>query len=436
VDDARQIIPRKRNHPALAIWGGGNELESLNKLPLDDNEPVLQALREVVAQLDPDRHWLPTSAFGRKPFNGLSSIASDPHGLHDVHGPWLHEGLTEHYTLYNAGTSLLHSEFGVEGLTNLTTLKTIMSPAHRCSVTLDNAVWRHLSAWWVRSEQWQAMFGTVDNLATLVQVTQWLQAEGVRYAIESNRRRMYQNSGSLPWQFNEPFPMAACTSAVDYFAEPKPLYYAVRRAYAPLQVTAKYATLVWPDQAEFEVEIWFINAYEQHIRDVELQARIVGSNGSEYLAQQHIISFTPNQATKGPNVRWPLTELREAIFFLDLKITQQDGTVLAANQYPFSRSHNLQPLMHVPRTTLDVSYDESPDGGTLWIKNIGHNTALFIQFVYERDVRSTAYTYFSDNNFCLLPGEARRVDVEFTGDGSNASPLTVTAWNTDAVMVA
>jgi hypothetical protein len=131
-----------------------------------------------------------------------------------------------------------------------------------------------------------------------------------------------------------------------------------------------------------------------------------------------------------------LTELREAIFFLDLKITQQDGTVLAANQYPFSRSHNLQPLMHVPRTTLDVSYDESPDGGTLWIKNIGHNTALFIQFVDERDVRSTAYTYFSDNNFCLLPGEARRVDVEFTGDGSNASPLTVTAWNTDAVMVA
>ncbi len=435
-DDAREIIPRKRNHPSLVIWGGGNELESLDKLPLDDNEPVLRALRDVVTQLDPDRHWLPTSAFGRKPFNGLSSIARDPYGLHDVHGPWLHEGLTEHYSLYNAGTALFHTEFGAEGLTNLATLNAVISQDQRWPVTLDNAVWRHLSAWWVRVEQWQKMFGSVGDLATLVQVTQWLQAEGVRYAIEANRRRMYQNSGALPWQLNEPYPMAACTSAVDYFAEPKPLYYAVRRAFEPLQVSAKYATLVWPDQAEFEAEVWLVNAYEQNYTDVLLQVRIVGARGTEYQAQRHTILCNPNQATKGPTIRWPLAGLHEPIFLLDLQLMQGNGTVLATNRYPFSRTHNLQPLLQAPRTTLEVSDEEAQAGRTLTIKNTGQAIALFVQLMDEREVRSTAYTYFSDNHFCLFPGESRAVIVEQTNDRSNTSPIMVMAWNAEGVEVA
>src|SRR5581483_6987816 len=79
-------------------------------------------------------------------------------------------------------------------------------------------------------------------------------------AIEWNRRRMYQNSGSIPWQFNEPFPMAACTSAVDYYGNPKPLYYAVARAYAPVSVTAKFPTIAWAGQNHFAAELWAANA--------------------------------------------------------------------------------------------------------------------------------------------------------------------------------
>ena len=47
--DAREIVPRLRHRPSLAIWGGGNELDG------DDSTPALAALRAVVHELDPGR---------------------------------------------------------------------------------------------------------------------------------------------------------------------------------------------------------------------------------------------------------------------------------------------------------------------------------------------------------------------------------------------
>ena len=42
------------------------------------------------------------------------------------------------FSLYNRGVSLLHSEFGVEGITNRRTLNQVMSPAHQLPVSLEN----------------------------------------------------------------------------------------------------------------------------------------------------------------------------------------------------------------------------------------------------------------------------------------------------------
>jgi beta-mannosidase len=48
VHEAEQIIPRKRNHPSLAIWCGGNELSYTPDKPLDEH-PLMTALKATVA---------------------------------------------------------------------------------------------------------------------------------------------------------------------------------------------------------------------------------------------------------------------------------------------------------------------------------------------------------------------------------------------------
>src|SRR6478735_7436426 len=58
--EAAVVVPPRTHHPSLLLWGGGNELD-LDGVPLDEaRSPVLAALRDEVARLDPGRAWLPT----------------------------------------------------------------------------------------------------------------------------------------------------------------------------------------------------------------------------------------------------------------------------------------------------------------------------------------------------------------------------------------
>ncbi|HWE80708.1 MAG TPA: glycoside hydrolase family 2 TIM barrel-domain containing protein, partial [Gaiellaceae bacterium] len=193
-DEARAVVLRRRRHPSLALWCGGNELaeraEGRDDVPLDDAHPVLAAVHDVVRSLDPGRGWLPTSPSGPRFLNRLDLIEDDPQGQHDVHGPWEHQGLRAHYALYDAGTAILHSEFGVEGMANRSTHEELIGAEHRWPVDRSNPVYEHLGAWWNNAPLVEACFGgTIDDLETMRRASQWLQYDGLRYAVEANMRR-------------------------------------------------------------------------------------------------------------------------------------------------------------------------------------------------------------------------------------------------------
>lgn len=424
--EARAIVPRKRNHPSLAIWGGGNELAD-GSVPLDERHPVLAALRDVVAELDPERMWLPTSPSGRAFSNSLAEIERDPLAQHDVHGPWEHQGLTAQQTLYNRATSLLHSEFGAEGLANRITLEHTVPAGDRWPVTLDNPVWFHRGAWWIKAAQWRASLGEVETLDRLIQGTQYLQAESVRYAVEANRRRKFQNSGSLPWQFNEPYPMAACTSAVDYYGRPKPLYYAVARAYAPLLVAARFETQSWAGRAGFEAELWCANSTPGAV-ETALDARLVNLRGTVYAALAQPLTLAPGAITPGPTLRCPLDAVDD-VFLLDLALRDPDGAERVRRRYLFTRQTTLAPALHAPQTVLALSVERSADGWRIAVSNPGAVAALFVWLEDARPPDAPGYAQFDDNYFCLLPGESRAVAVMWCGAPPGERRIAVSGWN-------
>jgi len=305
--DAREIVPRLAHHPSLAIWCGGNELDA------DDSHPALAALRDVVHELDPGRAWLPTSPIGDK----------------DVHGPWEYQGLREHYEHYDTRTSRLHSEFGVEGMTNREALEALIAPEHRWPADRTNPVYVHLGAWWINEPLVQETFGgRIEDVDTMRRASQWLQYEGLRYAVEATRRR---GAGTIPWQFNEPFPNAWCTSAVDWHGVPKPAYHGVARAYhgAP---SAQFATCAWGGLSEVRARV------SAPGRLVDLDGRVVAEGDEEVAA--------------------PLDAFVYDVFVLDL----------GANRYVMTRTENLAPLLDLPRATL-----EQRDGV---VRNVGSVAAI------------------------------------------------------------
>jgi beta-mannosidase len=437
--EARQIIPGRRNHPSLAIWCGGNELQSGSGRPLDDDYPLLAALRDIVQELDPDRQWLPTSPSGPVFANSLDNISRDPLRLHDVHGPWEHQGLNRHQTLYNQGASLLHSEFGVEGITNLKALNKVISKEKQWPVSLENPVWEHLGAWWVKEPLWREVFGELAGVEATVRAIQFLQADGLRYAVEADRRRQYHNSGSLPWQFNEPYPMAACTSAVDYFAEPKPAYFAVARAYAPLLVSAQFPKQAWEGEAVFESEVWVSSSLHQEFREVVLEVRITGASGRCYDIRRKTVALQPNSSAPLTTVSWPLSEMEDEIFFLDLGLIRPGGAQFAENRYVFTRTGTLAALLSVPETTLDVGAEIQEDRWMIAVRNLGKHAALFVWLEDGREPETGGpagdTVYFDCNHFCLFPNERRTVAADWAGVPTNQRRITVGGWNTNICRV-
>ncbi|BDZ44351.1 hypothetical protein GCM10025866_02600 [Naasia aerilata] len=430
VAEATAIVPRRRNHPSLAIWCAGNELESLDKLPLDDSEPLIGALKLVAERLDPDTVWLPTSARGRKPFNGLSSIRRDPDGLHDVHGPWLYEGLTEQYELYNAGTSLFHSELGAEGITNPETLRAVLPWEELSLERMDSPTWRHLSAWWVRPEVWASWFGDVSDFDRLVALTQWLQAEGVRYGVESNRRRAFRNSGSLPWQFNEPYPMVGSTAAVDYYGRPKPLYYAVASAYRPLALSARYDTLAWGGRDEFVAELWVASALPEPVPGASVVARVRGATGEILVEQRLSVDVAADGPTRLGSIVCPVDRLGGGMFFLDLELEDAGSGVRAAQRLCFSAALDLAPLAQLAETSLSVD----ATAGSVAIANTGGTAAVGVRIADAADVRLLPALLVDDSAFTLFPGETRTVALTWTDPARSAAGVSVTALNAPEVL--
>ena len=370
-DEARAIVPRKRRHPSLALWCGGNELathaDGRDDVPLDDSHPVLGALHAVVRELDPGRGWLPTSPSGPRFLNRLDLIEAEPGGQHDVHGPWEHQGLRAHYALYDSGTSMLHSEFGVEGMANRRALEELIDEDQRWPADRSNPVYEHLGAWWNNAPLVQECFaGRIRDVETMRRASQWLQYDGLRYAVEANMRRA-RSVGVLPWQFNESFPNAWCTAAVDWHGEPKPAYWGVARAYrgAP---SAQFATCAWGGESELRARI-----------HGDVTARFVNLDGSVVAEAREEIAA-------------PLSALSE-VFVLDL-----DGR----NRYVMTTATTLAPLLDLPRATLAL------EGHTL--RNTGDVAALGI--VLEGDV--------DDNVLDLLPGESRAVGAATRAEGWNA----------------
>ncbi len=222
-------MTRLRRHPALAVWGAGNELD------VTDETPAVAALREVVRELDPARSWL--------------SSSPSPDGR-DEHGPWEHQGLRAHYAHYDARTCELHSEFGVEGMANRAALERLIPAEERWPADRSNPVYEHLGAWWCNAPFVQEAFGgRIGDVETMRRASQWLQYDGLRYAVEATLRR---GAGVVPWQLAESYPNAWCTAVVDWHGEPKPAYFGVKRAYlgAP---SARFATCCWGGEEEVVV---------------------------------------------------------------------------------------------------------------------------------------------------------------------------------------
>ncbi len=264
---ALHAVKQKRNHVSLIAMDGGNELTDERYLGRPDHEahpatfddPTLAMLKGIVNAFAPDIQFYPSSASGP---NALLKIG-DTGNNHDVHGPWGYLGVYEHYDFYNRSDSIIHGEFGCGGMANEESLRRFLPPEKLRLATSDaDRTWAHHSGGWDNyAVRERLMFGDLYDLPfpDYIRVSQFIQAEALRYALEANRRRQWKNVGEMTWQFNEPWPNIQCSSLVDYYGGRKLAYYFLKDAYAPVLASMRYRRLFYCAGDVFEASLHLLN---------------------------------------------------------------------------------------------------------------------------------------------------------------------------------
>ena len=247
-----------RNHPSLASWTGGNELMHPDHKPLDETDPQLAILKALLHEHAPHVFFYPTTGLG--PISTLNP--NRPGENFDVHGPWNYS--PHFYDLYNRSDSYFHSEFGMDGMMCYENLRKFLPEKDLvCTNVIENLTWRHHGEWWDHAWRDELLFGAPPkDLEEMCERSQRIQAECLRYAVEANRRRAFQNSGSVIWQANECYPNFAATTLIDFYMTPKKAYYAVAKAFSPLNVSLKYDGYRLDKGTDFGAEVFVIWDHE------------------------------------------------------------------------------------------------------------------------------------------------------------------------------
>jgi beta-mannosidase len=239
--EARENITRLVAHPSLVLWNGNNE-----NLPAyaewEGWQDSLEGrtwgsgyyhdlLPKIVEELDPTRPYAPGS-----PYSPGDLPPNDAH--HGTRHDWDVWNFLD-YTHYRDHIPRYSAEFGFQGPPTWTTLTrwiqdqplTPTSPAFRLhqkavngNRNLDRGLAPHLPIP-TDFEQWHW-------------ATQLNQARAVAFGIEHYRSWWPRTAGALVWQLNDCWP-AISWAAVDSDERPKPLYYALKHAFAPRLLTVQ-----------------------------------------------------------------------------------------------------------------------------------------------------------------------------------------------------
>ncbi|MGC0251973.1 glycoside hydrolase family 2 protein [Pseudactinotalea sp. Z1748] len=238
--EARQAITDLSHHPSLILWNANNEClmgyDEWGWKEILDGRPwgahyYGELLPSLVAELDPSRPYIPGSPNSGDLTTSPNADERGPSHLWDV---WNELDMVA----YRDRTPPFAAEFGFCGPPTHATLRAAVPEGE---LTLDNPVVRHH----LRAENGVhklnsrigAHFPAVATDDDWLWIAQLHQARALILGVD-HLRSLPRCTGALVWQLNDCWPVISW-AAVDSQERLKPLWYALRSAFAPQRLSVQ-----------------------------------------------------------------------------------------------------------------------------------------------------------------------------------------------------
>ena len=403
-DEVIQNIVRLRRHPSIVLWCGNNEIEEgwFNwgwakdyGYSKRDSVNIYHNYRKIFYQLisyclyrhDTLRPYITTS-----PTHGWGRGERLKEGDMHYWGVWWGK---EPFEIYNEKVGRFVSEYGFQGFPDYTTIEKFTRSSDRhLGSSVMKAHQKHPVGYETIDEYMKRYYKIPTDFKMYGYVSQLLQADALKTAIEAHRRAKPACMGTLYWQLNDSWPVVSW-STLDYYGQKKASYYAVNRAYREFFVSPVmegdrlkvYATIDEPYGQRAGLRIVL----------ADLDGRVVW--------QQEMMQNFPADQTEvviDTNLASYLQNTDKSSLFIFAQIYTIMG-VRATNVCYFVPPKDLK----LEKAPIDITTTETQDG---------YMVDLYTTKLAKGVYLSTPVTgEFSDNYFDLLPFEEKRIQF-FTNE--------------------
>ena len=397
--EARYQVNRLKSYASVILWCGNNEVASAwlswgwkEELPdsiwEDYRKLFHELLPKICSELDPQRLYWPSS-----PCHGTDQSNQDQiYGKGDNHywGVW-HGG--DDFNAFDDNVGRFMTEYGMQSFPSMSMIESFTNEKDR---SLDSDVMNaHQKASLGTGnlmkyvEDYYQVNDDFDSIAGLSQI---MQAEAIRFAVETHRRNMPYCMGTLYWQFNDCWPVISWSS-IDYGGNWKALHYAARKFFSPLLVSIR--------DLDNKIEIHVIND-QHHEIESEIRLGLFNFNGDTLFNDSSDIKVEPFSSviyhTFDKDDLIGGSDPSEIIFRAELFV---GAKVLSRAHQFFKRPKHLS----IPSPDFDYEIERISGKHVITVRS---NSFLCQLHLISTKVRGV----FSDNYLDMLPGEVKMIDFE------------------------
>ena len=272
-------------------------------------------------------------------------------------------------------------------------------------------------------------YGEPVRLEEYVTKSQVLQKEAVRAMFEAFAGNKYRSSGIIYWMYNSAWP-SLYWQLYDYYFTPNGAFYGAKKANENLHIQYSYG-----DSA-----IYVVNSTYEDAVDLEATARLFNFDMTEKFSTTEPVTVGADESKNIMKVELPGDISK--MYFLSLELNNSAGERISDNFYWLSANGDEEAdftdLNRLPEVNLKVTATSLlGEGNTSRLVVDLENPSASLAFsVNPKLMKGTTGdlvlpVFWEDNYFSLLPGETRRVLVNFDQAALEGMQpvLQIEGWN-------
>ena len=405
-------VKRLRNHPSIAYYVAANEGGELPGTGL------------LIHKLDSTRGY---------------QVQSECCGIHDG-SPYKYENPMQYFenTASKRGSRVdgFNPEYGTPCLPIAESIKRMMPVKDQWPIV--DSVWNYLDGngfHQITTKYTEAVdaFGQSASIDEFAQKAQFVGAMNYRaiWEVWDYNKFNYGDrfaSGFLFWYHNSPLPQTA-SRMYDWYLEPTAALYYSQNALAPLHAQYDY----------LKNTVSVSNDYRRAFSNYQVEATVYDLNAKAVWTKIAKVEI-PSDGVVNDAIKIDFPNNITQVHFIKLKLKDNRGKVVSNAFYWRSKDaytgawtmggpavSGFEDINKLPEVQLVTKATLKKRGKMqVTVDNPSKSISFFTQLrLQQKDGSSINPVFYSDNFFCLLPGETKTIDISFARKNMNSSNFSL-----------